>query len=92
MSEWLDKIHDAQHDLDEVATELSHLACSFADVGNTATAIRLKNYAKRIWEAEKAVGEGTNASIDESLKFAQQGSATILKACLAGAQMERERK
>jgi hypothetical protein len=90
MAEWLYTIFEAQTDLNDVARDLANLACSFTDTGNVAIATRLKKAAAAIWNAEKNIGNATNDNINQSMKFAEQSSRTMLEAALAGAKLGRD--
>jgi len=84
MADWLNDFHEAQRSNNDIVYELQSLASAFYRVGNTIISDQLFAMARSLEENNKIIGDSVSISINERLKDAQQSSANIFHAALAG--------
>ncbi len=69
--------------------ELKDLSTSFDNVGNEIMAQRCRDISNEIYTSQSKINEALGLELKEQIDKNYQTSATILKAALAGAQLER---
>lgn len=82
---WLDYIHSGQAGIRQSASHLRNLKHRLSGVGFTQLAKECGYLVKVLEYAEKEIADGTNMSLTEAIERSHQGSANMLRACLAGA-------
>ena len=89
MEKLLNVIHTETEKLRSLAYELRGLSKSFEDVGNDVMAQRCRDISNEIFTSQSKMNEALGLELKEQIDKNYQTSATILKAALAGAQIER---
>ena len=85
MAEWLDKIHEAQHDISVYARRLRTLANAFKTTGNQQMFDTLDAIAENIECCGHKVGEGIGQMLDGEIKASQEFNAKMISTLLDAA-------
>lgn len=80
----MDKLFDAADLAGGTAKRLADLADAFARTGNGVVARELEDYVEDLQEAARLVRQGAGQCSAASLRDAQQGTANVMAAVLAG--------
>ncbi len=84
---WLDGMHNHGVRLNLIAKQISQLSHAFARTGNTAVGDELFELAQAVRQEAKVSSDLTGDKVHGDYRDAMQGTANMLKACLAGAEM-----
>lgn len=82
--DWLDKLHKSQEKLFNISGTLEMYSGSFFTVGNNKIGRLLYTLSEQLMEIEKDISSAAGQIVSEQLKTAQENSANLLKATLAG--------
>ena len=92
MSEYLDRLHRADGELTAVILGIEELANAFTIVGNRKVADKLWDMAQAIQDAAKEIRSATTEELNRQVKQAQESSANLVRAALAGSALEGGKK
>lgn len=91
MSDWLKKYREAERNANAVSWYLRELSELCHEYGNYKIALRLEKMHVDLTKSLEKMNEAISESIDEDLKRAQQGTANMIKACLAMGKLKEEK-
>ena len=83
-TEWLDNLHSAASAVQNALVAVNRVAHIMQEAGNDHIAARLWAVAERLDEAHQNLRDGTGKAVADRLHNAQEASATMFKAVLAG--------
>lgn len=87
---WPYSVFEPVKRIDTTAYYLRDLARAFYATGNEKIGDALMGHASNLRDDTKAISDAVGDHINAGYREAVESSATVLKAVLAGAQMERE--
>ena len=85
-------LSEATQKLRTVSYKLESLSIAFYKTGNESVSDNLMSISKDIDEIEKAISKETGVIIHDRLMDAQQASANVFSAALAGMKIAKEKK
>lgn len=88
----LKPFHDAIEKLDSIKSSLRQKGNSLYDVGNSVLGDYMYDVANDIANQRLVLDDWLSKSVTSMLKNAQENTASILQAALAGATLERQSK
>lgn len=88
-TKWLDDLHQGSEDICNLAWRLQRLGDSFYHTGNEYMGTKLHKIAEKLLESSDKVHKATGLVTSEMLKTAQNNTATVFKAVLAGIQVSK---
>lgn len=91
MSDWLKKHHEAVEDISICIVNLQSIGSLLYNVGLDKLEARVNGVHNKLSDALEKLQESMDENLDEGYKRAQESSANVLKACLAGIQLEKEK-
>lgn len=89
---WFQEVNEIADFMDETAKELQFSANAFSTVGQGGFACKLYNKSRALHKKAEELRQIVSGKIDGDWKQAQQSSANMLNACLAGVKLCQEEK
>jgi hypothetical protein len=88
---WLDTFRESMRMFSNISDDLHGIAQAFYRTGNKVMYHELSGMANQITFLTEHLGDTHSAELDRQLQLAQESSAGILKACIAGTQIAGDR-
>lgn len=92
MSDWFEKYKKALKKADAVSWYIGRISQLLEEVGNTKLSKRLLLKHLDLEQAIEEIDNAVSQNINEQYLLAQQSSANVLKAALAGGELSRREK
>jgi len=90
MSEYIDKTSNATKELMSISYELDNLSRAFFTTGNDIMAEKMNLLAVRVESCQLDIRKSMGENISDQLQRSQESTGNIMRACLAGALIQRE--
>jgi hypothetical protein len=84
---WLTEYQEGRKRVERAIWNLNNLSNLLDEVGNDKLAYRISMIHDNLMEAHVQIDKAVMGNLDSQYKQAQQSSANVLKACLAGVKL-----
>jgi len=89
---WLTEYQEGKRKIRHIIWYLNNLSDLLDEVGNDKLAYRVSMIHSDLIDAYKQIDDAVTKNLDDQYRQAQESSANVLKACLAGAKIAENEK